>query len=112
MRLVSAAKYARLEAQQQRTARELEAAEKLAAERLATITRLRSELDQARDARPDSPLPQAPAAPGDVELRRQLHLAQRTVREQGLRLDDLQTSHIADTRELHDLRQGGGRDAG
>lgn len=106
MKLISAAKYAALEVKQQRTARELEAAEKLAAERLATITRLRAELEQARDAKPDSPLPQPPVAPGDAELRRELNLAKRTIREQGARLDDLQASHVADTRELHDLRLG------
>lgn len=106
MRLVSAAKYAALQTRLQRTEKAREDAEKRVAERQATITRLRAELEQARDIHPASPLPQAPAAPGDVELRRQLHLAGRTIREQGLRLDELQASHIADTRELHDLRQG------
>lgn len=106
MRLVSAAKHAALQARCDRTARELEATEKLAAERLATINRLRAELEQARDTHPPSPLPQPLAAPGDVELRRRLNLALRTIREQSDRLDGLQTSHIADTRELHDLRQG------
>ena len=101
MKLINGSKYAALEARLQRTARELEAAE-----RLATISRLRTELEQVRDIHPDSPLPHPPAAPGDVELRRQLNLALRTVREQGARLDELQTSHVADTRELHDLRQG------
>lgn len=107
MRLVSAAKYAALQTLQQRTARELETVEKTAAERLATITRLRTELEQARDARPASPLPQPPAPPGDAELRRQLHLARRTIRDLGQRIDDLQASHIADTRELRELRDGG-----
>ena len=106
MKLISGAKYAALQTLQQRTARELEAAEKLAAERLTTITQLRAELAQLRDAAPGSPLPKPPATPGDVELRRQLHLARRTIRTQAERLDELQTSHVADTRELHDLRQG------
>jgi hypothetical protein len=106
MRLVSAAKYAALQTLQQRTVRELEVVEKAAADRLATITRLRAELEQARDARPTSPLPQTPATPGDAELRRQLRLAQRTIHDLGQRLDDLQTSHIADTRELRELREG------
>lgn len=106
MRIVSAAKYAALESRHQRTLRDLEATEKLAAERLSTITRLRTELEQARDAKPDSPLPQPPAVLGDAELRRELNLARRTIRAQAARLDDLQTSHVADTRELHDLRQG------
>lgn len=107
MRLVSAAKHAALQALQQRTARELEVVEKAAADRLATITRLRAELEQARDARPASPLPQPPVPPGDAELRRELYLAQRTIRDLGRRLDDLQASHIADTRELLALRDGG-----
>lgn len=106
MKLISAAKYAALQTRFQRTEQAHETAEKLAAERLATINRLRAQLEQARDTHPDSPLPQAPAMPGDVELRRRLNLALRTIREQGARLDDLQTSHVADTRELHDLRQG------
>jgi len=112
MRLVSAAKYAALATRQQRTARELEAAEKLAAERLATITRQAAELTQLRAAKPDEPDP-APRTPqGDAELRRQLHLAKRTIRGLQERLVDMQMSHVADTRELHDLRQGVGRDAG
>lgn len=106
MKLISGAKYAALQTRHQRTARELEDTEKLAAERLATINRLRAELEQARDAHPDTPLPQPLAAPGDAELRRQLALAQRTVLQQSVIINSLQTSHIADTRELHDLRQG------
>lgn len=106
MKLISAAKYAALRTRLQRTEQAHEAAEKLAAERLTTITRLRAELEQARDTHPASPLPQPPAAPGDAELRRQLNLAHRMIREQGAQLDVLQASHVADTRELHDLRQG------
>lgn len=107
MRLVSAAKYAALHTRYQRTDKAREDAEKLAAERQTTITRLRTELEQARDTHPANPRPQPPAAPADAELRRQLNLAHHTVRTLAGRLDDLQTSHIADTRELHDLRQGG-----
>lgn len=105
VKLISGAKYAALESRLQRTVRQLEDAEKLAAERLTTITSLRAELAQARDRNPDSPLPQPPAVPGNAELRRQLGLAQRTIRELGQRLDAMQASHVADTRELHDLRQ-------
>lgn len=106
MKLVSAAKYAALETRQKRTARDLENVEKLAADRLATITRLRGELDKLRDEKPDGPVPQPPPAVGDAELRRQLHLAQSTIRGLSERLDAMQTTHLADTRELHDLRQG------
>jgi hypothetical protein len=79
---------------------------KLAAERLSTITRLAALVDDLRDAQPNGPVQQPRPASGNVELRRQLNLALRTIREQGLRLDELQASHVADTRELHDLRQG------
>ncbi|MBC2903199.1 hypothetical protein [Streptomyces cupreus] len=106
MRLVSAAKYAALQSLQQRTARDLEAAEKLAANRLGTITRLRSDLAKAEDGSPATPLPQPEAAVGDAELRRRLQLAERTVRELTERLGQMQATHEADTRELHDLRQG------
>jgi hypothetical protein len=103
---VSGAKHAALQARCDRTARELESADKLSAERLATITRLRAELEQLRDAKPNSPVQQPQPVVGDAELRRQLNLAYRTIREQAAQLERLQDSHIADTRELHDLRQG------
>jgi predicted nucleic acid-binding Zn-ribbon protein len=109
MRLVSAAKYAALQTLQQRTATALEKSEKQAAERQATITRQAAELDRLRDTHPDTPLPQPPSPQGDVELRRQLSLARRAIRELAQQIDGLQTSHVADTRELHDLRQNGGR---
>lgn len=107
MRIVSAAKHAAVLARLDRQARELEAADKLSTERQAIITRLRAELEQLRDTKPDSPVPQPKPTLGDAELRRQLNLAQRTIRVQADQLEQLQTSHIADTRELHDLRQGG-----
>lgn len=106
MKIVSGAKHAALQTLQQRTARELEAADKLSAERLATITRLRAELEQLRDSKPTTPLQQPRPPVGDAELRRRLNLALRAVGELQRRLDDMQASHIADTRELHDLRQG------
>lgn len=106
MRIVSAAKHAAVLARLDRQARDLEAADKRDTERLATIQRLRDERDRLRDAKPDSPVQQPRPVAGDAELRRQLYLAQRAVGELQQRLDDMQTSHIADTRELHDLRQG------
>ena len=78
---------------------------KLAAERLSTITRQAAEISRLRDEGPDR-IVAPPPVRGDAELRRQLHLARRALAEMQARLDDLQTSHIADTRELHDLRQG------
>jgi hypothetical protein len=106
VRIVSAAKHAAVLARLARQARELEAADKRDAERLATINQIRAERDRLRDMHPDTPVQQPKPFLGDAELRRQLDLARRTVGELQQRLDDMQTSHIADTRELHDLRQG------
>lgn len=107
MKIVSGAKYAALETRLQRTVTELEKAEKLAADRKDTITRQAAELARLRDEKPDTPVQQPQPVQGDAEPLRQLSLARRTVRELQQRLDDMQASHIADTRELHDLRQGG-----
>ncbi|MFE3031522.1 hypothetical protein ACFXKY_07725 [Streptomyces canus] len=106
MRLVSAAKYAALQLRLQRVEQAREKAEKTAAERQATITRQAEEIRRLRDERPDSPVETPAPVRGDAELRRQLDLARRQLRELGARVDDLQASHVADTRELHDLRQG------
>lgn len=106
MRIVSAAKHAAVLARLARTAKELEDTKKANAEQATTITRLRNELDQQRDRKPDGPVQQPKPAVGDAELQRRLNLALRTIRELHERLDEAQTSHIADTRELHDLRQG------
>ena len=105
MRLVSAAKHAALQTRYDRTAAALEKAEKQAAERAATIARQAAELERLRDAHPDTPLSQPQSVQGDAEVRRQLHLARRAIRQLAEQIDGLQTSHVADTRELHDLRQ-------
>jgi uncharacterized coiled-coil protein SlyX len=105
VKIISGAKYAALYTRYQRTELARETAEKLAAERQATITRQAAELARLRDAHPDSPVQQPQPVQGDAELRRQLDLAQRTIRALSQRVEDLQASHIADTRELHDLRQ-------
>jgi hypothetical protein len=107
MRLVSAARHAELQYRYERMAEARENADKLAAERLSTITRQAEEITRLRDARPDTPVRESRPVQGDAELRRQLHLARRVIAELSQRLDDVQASHIADTRELHDLRQGG-----
>jgi uncharacterized coiled-coil protein SlyX len=109
MRLVSAAKHAALQTGYDRIAKDLEDANKLVAEHAATMTRLRAELEQLRDAHPDTPVSQPQPVQGDVEVRRQLHLARRALRELAQQIEELQTSHVADTRELHDLRQNGAR---
>lgn len=108
MKFVSAAKYAALRADYERISRDLKDANKRDTEHLATIKGLRSEVDRLRDEHPDSPVQQPKPPVGDAELRRQLNLALRAVGELQQRLDDMQTSHIADTRELHDLRRRGG----
>lgn len=106
MKWVSGAKHAALRALYERTARDLEAANKRDANRQATITRQAAEIARLRDEKPDSPVQNPKPAVGDAELRRQLNLANRTIREQADLLEQLQASHIADTKELHDLRQG------
>lgn len=103
MRIVSAAKHAALQA---RLAREAEAARKREAEQADTIDRLRNQLDQQRDTKPNTPVQHPQPAAGTAELQRRLNLALRTVGELAARVEELQASHIADTRELHDLRQG------
>ncbi len=107
MKWVSGAKHAAAIAGQQRALKELEAANKRDAERQVTITRQAAEIARLRDEKPDSPVQNPKPAQGDAELRRRLNLANRTIREQAALLEQLQDSHIADTRELHDLRQGG-----
>lgn len=106
MRLVSAAKYAALQTRLQREQQARETAEKTAAELRATVSRQAQDLRRLRDEQPDTAVPEPAPAQGDAELRRRLDLAHRQLRELGARLDDLTASHIADTRELHDLRQG------
>lgn len=106
MRLVSASKHAALQTRLDRTTADLEKAEKVAADQRALITRQSAELERLRDRHPETPLPQTPPVHGDAELRRQLHLARRAIRQLAEQIDGLQTSHVADTRELHDLRQG------
>lgn len=103
MRLVSAAKHAALQQRYERTLRDLEAAEKRAADRQDTIKNLREALAKAEDQHPPSPLPEP--AVGDTELLRRLRRAEDTIRKLTAQLDQMQTSHEADTRELHDLRQ-------
>ncbi|MFD9248454.1 hypothetical protein [Streptomyces bottropensis] len=103
MRIVSASRYAAL---QDRLNLEREQAEKRDAGRLATIERLRAELDQQRDRKPDGPVQQPKPAVGDAELQRQLSLALRRADQLQQRLDELQASNDAASRELQDLRRG------
>ena len=104
MKIVSGAKYAALPNRLRLTEEE---AEKRDAERVATINRLRAQLDQQRDTKPTTPLQQPQPAAGAAELQRRLNFALRANGELADRLDQMQASHIADTKELHDLRQGG-----
>lgn len=106
MRIVSAAKHAAVLAGAERIARELEDEKKANAGHLATIQQLRAERDRLRDAKPDSPVQHPQPVLGDAELRRQLHLALRAVGELQQRLDELQASNDAASRELQDLRRG------
>ncbi|MFI6251462.1 hypothetical protein [Streptomyces sp. NPDC051016] len=97
--------YKELQNRYRRVVEDRDDAVKLAAERLSTITRQAGEISRLRDEMPDRIVSPPPAVQGDAELRRQLHLARQAMAGMQQRLDDLQTSHIADTRELHDLRQ-------
>jgi hypothetical protein len=106
MKIVSGAKHAAL---QDRLVREAAEAEKRDAERVDTIQRLRAQLDQQRDNRPDTPVQHPQPTAGAAELQRRLNLALRANGELADRLDQMQASHIADTKELHDLRQTGGQ---
>lgn len=106
MKLVSAAKYAALRQRYEQTVEARDKAEKLAAERLSTITRLAQQVSHLREDKPVTPLREPEPVQGDAELRRRLALAERTIRNLAAQLEGLQASHIADTRELHDLRQG------
>jgi len=106
MKLVSAAKHAALNTRYQQVVRERDDQAKLAKDRLSTITRLAEEVSRLRDEKPDGPVPMPRPPVGDAELRRQLAIAQSMIRSLSDRVNDLQASHVADTRELHDLRQG------
>lgn len=106
MRIVSAAKHAAVLAGAKRIARELEDEKKANAEHVATIGRLRAELDQQRDRKPDGPVQQPKPAVGDAELQRQLNLALRRGDQLQQRLDELQASNDAASRELQDMRRG------
>ncbi|BBC35221.1 hypothetical protein SGFS_065150 [Streptomyces graminofaciens] len=106
MRIVSASKHAAVLARLARQARELEDEKKANAGHAATIQRLRAELDQQRDRKPDGPVQQPKPAVGDAELQRRLSLALRRASELQQRLDELQASNDAASRELQDLRRG------
>lgn len=85
---------------------ERDEAVKLAAERLSTITRLSAKVSRLHDEKPAAIVAAPLPVPADTEVRRQLQLARRALADMQQRLDQLQASHVADTRELHDLRQG------
>lgn len=106
MRIVSNARHRDLEYRYQRMAEARELAEKLAAERLATITRQAEEITRLRDEKPVTPVREPQPVTGDAEVRRQLHLARRAIAQLSKQNAILQAAHEADTRELHDLRQG------
>ncbi|MEH0613882.1 hypothetical protein [Streptomyces scabiei] len=106
MKIVSGAKHAAVLAGAKRIARELEDEKKANAGHLATIQRLRNELDQQQDRKPGTPLPEPKPTAGEAELLRRLNLALRTADQLQQRLDELQASNDAASRELQDLRRG------
>lgn len=106
MRLVSGVKYADLQTRYQRMADAREDADKLAAERLSTITRQAEEITRLRDSRPTTPVREPQPVQGDAELRRQLHLARRAMASLDGQCRGLQSSNEAQAAELYDLRNG------
>lgn len=106
MRLVSGARYATLQIRYQRTAKNLEDAEKLAAERQATITRQTAEITRLRDARPDAPVQQPQPVLGDAELRRQLHLARKAMAALDEQCRTLQNINEVQARQLRERAEG------
>jgi len=106
VRRVPGARYAELQARYERMAAAHEAAEKLADERQTVITRQEKTITRLRDEQPGPLVREPQPSVGDHELRRQLHLSQRAQTELAEQLAVVQRAHEADTRELHDLRQG------
>lgn len=105
MRLVSAARYADLNARYQRMAEAREDAEKLAAQHQATITRQAQEITRLRDERPDAPVQHPQPAQGDAELRRQLHLARKAMEALTAQCADLQKVNEVQARQLRSLAE-------
>lgn len=100
MRLVSGARYAALQARCQQVTEARDEAVDLAAKRLSTITRQASELSYYRDQNPDAPLPYPRPADGDVELRRQLHLARQAMAALDQQCRELQRVNELQDRQL------------
>jgi hypothetical protein len=104
MKLVSAAKHAALATRYERVVRQRDDLDKLAKDRLSTITRLAEEVSRLRDSKPDTPIAQPRSAQGDDELRRQLQLARRALASMDGQLATLQRANEAMTAELQDIR--------
>ncbi|MFF7130037.1 hypothetical protein [Streptomyces sp. NPDC008240] len=81
-------------------------AEQQLAEKDAAILRMQSLVSHHRDEHPDTPIQHPQPVQGDAELRRQLALARRALRDLTARLDEAQAANVALTAELHDLRLG------
>lgn len=69
MRIVSASKYSRLRTTYERAAERLAETEKVAAERLSTITRQAREISRLREQQPAVPVPQPQPRPVDLRER-------------------------------------------
>jgi hypothetical protein len=104
MKLVSASKHAALKTCYERVVRQRDDLDKLAKDRLSTITRLAEEVSRLRDSKPDAPIAQPRPAQGDAELRRQLQLARRALASMDGQLATLQQANEAMTAELQDIR--------
>ena len=107
MMLVSGARYDALNARYQTACEGREEAEKLAAERLSTITRQAAELSYFRDQNPDAPLPYPRPPEGDAELRRQLHTARKAMAALDEQCRTLQHVNEVQARQLREHAESG-----
>lgn len=106
MRLVSGTRYDALNTRYQQVIEQRDDLAELASKRLATITRQAAELAYFRDQNPDAPLPYPKPAGGDVELRRQLHLARRALLAQQEQLASMRQANESLAAELRAVREG------
>src|SRR5438067_10525028 len=97
---VARPRYAALRARYQEVVEERDTAVKLAAERLSTITRQAADITRLRDNTPDAPVQQPRPQTGDVETRRQLHLARKAMGALDQQCRDLQQINEVQARQL------------
>lgn len=107
---MSRSKHAALQARYEQAVEKREAAEKLAAERLSTITRQAETITRLRDGRAETAVREPQSPRGDAELRRRLRLSEEARRSLDEQMRPLQAANEAMAAELRDHaeRAGGG----